>query len=189
MKIFRIFLVLIFIIGLVYVAIPVSSSVFIFPPLPDSVKSNLDGDTWQNPNLVAYYSDFRREYITKFYKESFAKMHLFGFLIPPVSLNHPPEYAYKYVRDQQESTFLEEYTYPLRESLFVNGYDPLVEGIMIKGQLSFMSMHVIHEGEYFDTKTTLRYYPSNPLFRIAIYLSIWMLSLMLFKLYQKEFRV
>ena len=188
MKILKIFCIVLFIAGLIYVAIPVPSSVTVFPPLPTSTKSNLDGDTWQNPNLVAYLSDFRRGYITNFYKDYFTKIHIFGFIIPPVSLNHPPEYAYKYIRDQQESTFLEEYVYPLRESLFVNGYDPLVEGIMIKGQLSFMSVHVMYKEQFFDTKTTIRYYPSNPIFRVLIYLGIWGLSIALWKLYSKAIK-
>lgn len=180
----RIALLVLFILGLIYVAWPITSSVYEFPPLPSSVKSNLDGDTWQNFNLVAYFSDFRRSFITNFYRDYFIKIHPFGF-IPPVSLNHPPEYAYKYIRDQQESTFLEEYVYPFRESIYVNGYDPLIDGIMLKRQISFTGAHILHQGQYFDTKTTLRYYPSNPFYRVAIYLGVWVLSLMLYKLFER----
>lgn len=186
----RIFFLSLFFIGLVYVVLPQAESVDSFSLLPNSVKSDLDGDTWQNPNLVAYYSGFRRDYITKFYRENFTSQFLLGWIIPPISLNHPPEKAYQYIRDQQESTFLEEYTYPLRGSIFVNGYEPLVENTMNNKEKEggFVGNHIWFKGQPYASKATLRYYPSPLSSRIAVYLGIWGAGILLGKLLMKSIK-
>lgn len=175
----------IFVLGLIYLILPGPTKIEDFAPIPDSTKSNLDGDTWQNPNIVAYFSDFRREEITSFYKNQFSGKYFFGGLIPPIRLNHPPEAAYTYIRDQQESTFLEEYTYPFRESLYVNGYEPEVENQMFKKPSNFVGNHIWYEEVPFNSKATLRFYPSNPLGRVTVYLGIWAVAIALFRLYRK----
>lgn len=177
-----------FIVGLIYVVVPVPDSVEEFFPPTDSIRSDLDGDTWQNPNIAAYFSDFKRESITEYYREQFAAMHFFGRILPPVSLNHPPEYAYTYIRDQQESTFLEEYLYPLRESIFVNGYEPMIENQMFKKKSNFVGDHIYYQGVYYDSKTTLRFYPSNPIFRVLIYVGIWLSGIAICKLFIREWK-
>lgn len=177
-----------FIIGLIYILLPEPSSIDDFPPLPNSVKSDLDGDTWQNPNLAAYFSDYRRDFITKFYRNNLTNQFLLGWLISPVSLNHPPEKAYQYIRDQQESTFLEEYTYPLRGSIFVNGYEPLTENRMNNKEKEggFVGNHIYFKQNPYNSKATLRYYPSPLLVRVTVYLVIWSFSILLWKLYVKS---
>ena len=55
----RKFLGVIFLLGLVYLLVPGPSKIEDFPPLPTSTKSALEGDTIQNPNIAAYYSNFR----------------------------------------------------------------------------------------------------------------------------------
>ncbi|MDO8498804.1 MAG: hypothetical protein Q7S44_03390 [bacterium] len=179
-----------FILGLVYLIIPGPGSVEDFTPLPNSVRSDLDGDTWQNPNIAAYYADFRRDYVTKFYKDQFTRMHLFGWFLPPLKINHPPEYARSYVRDQQESTFLEEYTYPLRESIFVNGYEPLVENTMNKkAQLAgFVGNHIWYKENPYESKATLRYYPSSVVARTIVYLLIWLSAIWFWKLARRSWK-
>lgn len=177
-----------FILGLIYVLLPSPSSVESFPPLASSTRSDLDGDTWQNPNIAAYFSDFRRDFITQFYKAEFAQMHIWGLFIPPVRINHPPEYAYTYIRDQQESTFLEEFVYPLRESIFVNGYEPMVENQMFKKVSSFVGDNIFYKERYFNSKTTLRFYPSNPLARVFIYVGIWVSAWALYKVFMREIK-
>ncbi len=183
----RVALLLVFILGLIYLLLPGPTKIEDFAPIPDSTKSNLDGDTWQNPNNVAYFSDFRRVDITGFYKRELSGKYLFGKILPPIRINHPPEMAYTYIRDQQESTFLEEYAYPFRESLFVNGYEPEVENIMFKKPSNFVGNHVWYEEIPFDSKTTLRFYSSNPLSRVVVYLGVWAAALALFKLYRKAY--
>lgn len=179
-------LIIAFFLGLIYILIPVPSSIDAFSPIPNSEKSQLEGDTIQNPNIAAYFSDFTRPSITGFYRQEFIKMHWFGFFLPPVSVSHPPEAAYKYVRDQQESTFLEEYIYPLRESIFVNGYEPEVENRMYDKPSDFVGNHILYNGTYYNSKTTLRYYPSNIFYKILIYAGGWVAAIYLYKLYRKS---
>lgn len=184
----RLFLAFIFFLGLIYLILPGPHSVADFPPLPRSARSSLDGDTWQNPNIVAYYADFRRYFITWFYEKNFTKMYLFGFIIPPVRINHPPEYAYQYIRDQQESTFLEEYVYPLRESIFVNGYEPMIEDEMNKKVHSFVGDHIYFQEVPYDSKTTLRFYTSNVVIRLLIYFGCWLSAFAMYKILIQELK-
>ncbi len=179
------FLIILFFIGLVYILLPGPSSINDFSPLSDSVKSQLEGDTIQNPNIAAYFSDFRRVYITKYYQDMFASKLFLGIKIPPIRLNHPPEEAYRYVRDQQESTFLEEYVFPLRESLFVNGYEPFIENEIFHAPHSPYGDRVEYKQNWYLSKTTLRFYPSNIFFRLFVYLGIWVGCYLLYKLSKK----
>lgn len=185
---YRVILGAIFILGLIYLVLPGPTKIEDFPPLEPSLKSTLEGDTIQNPNIAAYFSDFRRYYITDFYKQKFANLHWFGWFFKPLSLNHPPEYAYQYIRDQQESTFLEEYYYPLRESFFVNGYEPLVENKIFKKPSNYQGNHIIYkENDFgpellFDSKTTIRFYHNNILARILVYIGIWIASFAIYRM-------
>lgn len=187
-------LTVLFFLGLIYIVLPGPSKIEDFPKLDPSLKSTLEGDTIQNPNIAAYYSDYRRDYITNFYKQKFADLNWIGRIFQPFTLNHPPEYAYQYVRDQQESTFLEEYYYPLRESLFTNGYEPMIENQIFKKPSNFIGNHiVINNGKnnpelLFNSKTTIRFYPSNIIFRIFIYVCIWFSAILLYKLTIKAWR-
>ena len=179
----RAILIIVFVLGLIYILLSGPSSVFDFPPLPNSIKSDLDGDTWQNPNIAAYFSDFRREEITKFYKSFFSRSIFLGIPLPIISLNRPPEEAYKYVRDQQESTFLEEYVFPLRGSIFVNGYEPRVENDMRGRQESddYIGHFVKYNDKLYVSKTTLRFYPNNVFARVTTYLGIWLALIWFYK--------
>lgn len=183
----RAFLIIFFVLGLIYLWMPGADSIDHFSPLPASVKSDLDGDTWQNPNIAAYFSDHRREFITNFYKNNFSKT-LIDIPLPVISLNHPPEAAYRYVRDQQESTFLEEYIMPLRESLFVNGYEPEIENQILKRKADFVGNHIYFKEKPYNSKTTLRFYPTSPLSKILVYIGIWTAGLILWRLAQKIIR-
>lgn len=147
--------------------VPGTSSVYEFSDLPDSGHSTLPGDVWQVPNIKAYFSDKYREYVTGFYFIDYKQRNPFPF--DPVNLNHPPEFAYTYIKDQTRSTYLEEYTYPLRDSVFVNGMEPFYES----GEVRFegATQHD-YDGDYYDTKVILRYYPSSLPVRLAVWLGI-----------------
>lgn len=187
LKFFREVLVGVFLLGLFYLLLPGASSIDDFPALRASTKSKLEGDTIQNPNIAAYFSNFRRDYITYLYKDFFSRTLIPFVSLPVISINRPPEEAFKYVRDQQESTFLEEYVFPMRESIYVNGYDPKIANDMYhKGARSFIGDHYYYGGKYFNTKTTIRYYPSNIILRIFIYMASWILGIFSFKLWRYE---
>ena len=178
---------IIFIFGLIYILSPGPASINDFPPPPDSLKSDEPGDTYQVPNIAAYFSDFDRAKITQFYKKAFQNLYFFG-LLPPIKLNHPPEYARQVIRNEQVSTFLEEYVYPFRGSLFVNGYEPFVENEMKKNNHNFVGDHIHIQGRYFNSKTTLRFYPADFFGRVVVYLGVWLAVFVLFEVGKRTFR-
>jgi hypothetical protein len=183
----RIILGVIFFLGLIYLILPGPTRIEDFPPLPNSVKSTEPGDTYQHPNIAAYFSDLWRGDVTGYYYSSFNHLYcekIFGILpnpicyIPPIRLNHPPEQSFTYIRDQQLTTYLEEYLYPMRESFFVNGYEPYdMQGV----QFDFRSQPLVVNGREYPTKTTIRFYPSNPLYRVLVYIGIWVSMYFLWK--------
>jgi hypothetical protein len=152
---------------LIYLLIPGPSSIDNFQPLPNSSKSTLEGDTIQVPNIAAYFSDNYRDFVTGYYRDNYKSQVLIPFL--PLRLNYPPEYAYNFILDQTRSTYLEEYVYPLRNSLFVNGYEPFYEN----GKPKFWDSVKADEknGKYY-TKVTLRFYPSSLWVRLVIWFFI-----------------
>lgn len=152
---------------LIYLILPGPTNINDFPPLPNSTKSNLDGDVWQVPNVAGYFSNNYRNYATNFYRDGYWKKTWLPF--PPLRLNHPPEYAFTAIKVQTLSTYLEEYTYPLRDSLFVNGLEPLDS----KGEPRYNgAIRFDYEGGTYDTKVTIRYYPSSFIAKIINWILI-----------------
>lgn len=182
----KITLIIVFLLGLAYLFWPGPSDISDFPPLPNSLKSDEPGDTTQVKNITAYFSQHDRAAITNFYKNWF-QTSSFGFL-PPISLNHPPEESHQFVRDQQTSTFLEEYVYPLRGSIFVNGYEPVIENSIHNRPSNFFGNMIHINGNYYVSKTTLRFYPVPILFRLIVYAGIWISILGIYKLSMKIWR-
>lgn len=175
------FLLLIFLLGLTYLIFPGPTSINDIPGLPGSLKSHEPGDTTQTPNIAAYFSNFRRESVTSFYKQTFSNLH---FNLPVFKFNHPPEEAFTYIRDQQPSTFLEEYSYPLRDSLYVNGFEPFdrTGKSYRRGATS-----IVIENTFFESKTTLRFYNSSIFWRIFVYIGIWFCALVMIRIFRKAF--
>jgi hypothetical protein len=139
-----------------------------FPALPQSVKSTLSGDTTEVANISAYFSDNYRKFVIPYYYLVF--QGLSKFPIPPLELNYPPEDAYIYVKDQTQSTYLEEIAYPLRDSIFVNGLEPFDEKTTeprYAGASKFSEA-----GRFWQTKVTLRFYHASLLARFAVLILI-----------------
>ena len=176
----------VFILGLIYMLAPDPGSINDFPPLPNSLKSDEPGDTWQVPNIAAYFSDADREEITNFYREEYRKKFIFGSIIPPISLNYPPIAAYQYVRDfLLHSPFLVDYSYPLRGSIFVNGYEISIYKD-IKKLTHAKPYDVIQiKGQHFKSKTTIKLYTSHWYMRLVTYLGIWGACFAIFVLFKK----
>ena len=173
MSIIKIINIVIFILGLIYILAPGPTKIEDFSPIPNSLKSDEPGDTYQNPNIVAYFSDFDRAGITKFYYQSLRDL-FFIKIIPTVALNHPPEYSKNVVRSEVYVTFLEEYVYPLRGSLYVAGYEPFVDNNILKREHNFVGDHLHIKGRYFNSKVTLRFYPTDLFDRLLVYIGIWL---------------
>lgn len=177
----------IFIIGLIYIVLPGPSSINDFSPIPNSLKSDEPGDTVEVSNVAAYFSQFNREDITNYYRNDLRSKYFFGKIISPLSINRPPQEAYIYIKDLQMSTFLEEYVYPLRSSIYVNGYEPHIEAQILNIPPS--EGDIIHiKGQYFKSKTTIRFYSSEWYIRLTVYFGIWVGSVSLWKLYKKALK-
>ena len=162
-KIFTIFSIVL----LIYMLWPGPSNISDFKPLPASVKSKLEGDTTQIPNVAGYFSNNFRQFVTSFYKSNYWQKTFLPF--PPIRLNHPPEYSWIAIKKHTDSTYLEEFVYPLRDSLYVNGFEPFYSD----GKPKFWGSTVFDmEGRSSYTKTTLRFYPSSLIVRIFVWFGI-----------------
>lgn len=168
------------VIFLIYLVWPGSAKISDFNALPSSTKSKLEGDTIQIPNVSAYFSNNFRGFVVPFYLANYQKLSHFPF--PPLRLNHPPEYSWKVIKVNTDSTYLEELVYPLRDSLYVNGYEPFYEDGSSKfwGSVKFET----DQKEWF-TKTTLRFYPSGLIVRLLVWLGIISSIFFLYKLGRK----
>ena len=120
---FKIFYILIFSILLIYVIIPAPE--FPLPP-NDSLQSNEPADL-ESPLRRSYFTNFTREEVMNHYKDQLSKSTFLGIALPIYSFNYPPEEAQTIIRDQTNSTFLEEIVHPFRMSVFINGYEPKIE--------------------------------------------------------------
>ncbi len=134
--------------------------------LPDSLKSLEPADT-ETVNRQAYFTNLTREQIMDFYKRNFV-----GIL--SYRLNYPPEEAQSLIRDQTQSSFLEEIVHFGKQSLFINGFVPTkpTEQINING---------VH----YTTKVTVRYVPSGLITRLTTLLLLSLVTLSLVRTYGK----
>lgn len=172
-KIFIVFAVLF----LVYLLWSGPSKISQFKPLPDSAKSTLSGDTVQIPNVSGYFSNNFRNFVIPFYLKNYQQNTNLPF--PPLKLNHPPEYSWVVIKKQTETTYLEELIYPLRDSLYINGY----ETFRPDGTPIFWSAPKLEEaGKEWPTKVTLRLYTSNILVRIIVWAGILISMKKIFRL-------
>lgn len=143
---------------------PGPASIQNFQSLPDSEKSTLSGDTWQIPDVAGYFSNNYRNFAVPFYSTIY--QGLSHFLIPPVRINYPPEFAFTAIKKYTESTYLEELVYPLRDSLYVNGYEPFYQD----GKPKFWgSSKFVPSDKEWDTKVTIRFYPSSFWARLLVW--------------------
>lgn len=165
---------------LIYMLWPGPSKISDFEALPNSYKSQLEGDTIQIPNVSAYFSNNYRDFVTSFYSSNYQQKTLSPF--PPMRLNYPPEFSWNVIKRHTDSTYLEELVYPLRDSLYINGFEPFnPDGTpRFWGAAQFDTF-----GHKWDTKVTLRFYPTPIWVRIFVWLGIVLSITALFKLSRK----
>ncbi len=161
----------------IYMLFPGPQKISDSPALPDSVKSTLEGDTIQIPNVSAYFSNNYRAFVTDFYRKEYQKDTWFPF--PPIRINHPPEFAFTTIKKHTDSTYLEEFVYPLKGSLYVNGFEPFYEN----GDPKFPGATKFEvDGKTFYTKVTLRFYPSSVGIRLVVWFGIVISVLFIWRL-------
>lgn len=138
-------------------------------PLLDSRKSTEPGDTGQIPGLFAYYTNLSRVEVTNFYFNHYSRSKLLGIPLLTIRLNHPPEYAWEVIIDTIHSSYLEEFVHPLRESLFINGYEPASDPFREPGQ---KLANFEFDGKVYTMKVMVYKKESSPLWRILIFSGI-----------------
>lgn len=122
-----------------------------FPaPPPNAVQSLEQADT-ETPLRRAYFTNYTREQVIDHYKNQFR------FRLLTLELNYPPEDAQTLIRDQTRSTYLEELTHPLRESLYINGFVPRVA-----------KDDIWYKGVHYEEKITVKYVPSSVYIRVPV---------------------
>lgn len=183
MRTLKVILTTLFILGNIYLALPSPLLPQDLSPLPNSVRSTEPGDTTQIANVTAYYTDLSREEVVDFYFNQFSKSSFKGIPLITYKLNHPPERIREVLRETQQSTYVEEIIHPLRESLFLSGFewdnDPFTaEKARIKNIL-------IVNGRVYQFKVTLFYQSSKVWQRLAVWWGIWILGYLLFVQYKK----
>lgn len=165
---------LIFVIGTFYLLLPAPKD---FPDLPVAVKSVEPGDTTQIANVSAYYTDLPRQEVVDYYFDYFSRSPFLNIPLITYKLNHPPERIREVLRETQQSTYVEEIVHPLRESVFVNGFewnnDPFTPPVRrIKNIL-------IVNGKTYQFKITLFYQESKLWQRLLVfYLSLFSILLL-----------
>jgi len=177
----KILLISFSVILLVYMLWPWGSRVISdFPNLPNSAKSTLDGDTVQVPNVAGYFSRNYRDIVIPFYHNEYQLQTKLPFA--PLKLIHPPEFAFVAIKEQTQSTYLEELVYPLRDSLYINGMEPIGKD---GEQLFAGAAEFGFEGILYPVKTTIRFYPSSYAVRILVWAGIVTSVILLWKVGRK----
>ncbi|OGM02399.1 hypothetical protein A2115_02960 [Candidatus Woesebacteria bacterium GWA1_41_8] len=123
--------------------------------LDGALVSDEPGDN-ETPLRRAYFTDLTRGEVLAHYQMQFARLSLLGIPVPTYRLNYLPEEAQALIRDQTRSTFLEEIVHPLRESLYINGFEPKLDKDAIR-----------IGGKKWRQKVTVRYVPSSPVVRFT----------------------
>ena len=139
------------------------------PPLPESTKSNLPGDTVEIPHLYAYFTNLSREEVINFYQEHYSRSRFLNLPLLGLKLNHPPEYTWVVIRDTVLSSYLEEIVHPLKESFYINGYEPANDPFVKSEQ---RRPTLVYEGEEYKAKITVLPVYSNPLIRVILFLAV-----------------
>lgn len=177
------FFSLLFILGTFYLVLPAPRE---FPDLPNSIKSIEPGDTTQKVNVSAYYTDLSRSEVLNFYSQYFSRSPFLNLPLFSYRLNHPPERIREVLRDTQQSTYVEEVIHPLRESVFISGFewdnDPFTPPERrIKNILMV-------EGKTYRFKVTLYYQESRLWQRLLVYYLFLISFYLLIRSYEVIFR-
>lgn len=175
MKIKYLILGLVYILGVVYLTLPTPAT----PDLSASVRSDEAGDTWQHPDQKGFYTDLTRSEVIGEMQRKFA-LKLESITLPSYRLNYRPEESFQFVRDQVSSNYLEEIVYPLRDSLFVNGWEPRNAPINRNVDPEHLPDN-LYKGTYYLSKVTLRPVTSPVWARVLVWTLIFPASYLVWK--------
>lgn len=172
----------IFLIGVVYLMSP-SPAV---PDLDGGIRSDEPGDTWQHPDQKAFYTNSVRSEVIPQMQSKFSSS-IFGITIPSYRLNYRPEESYEFVRDQVKSYYLEEVVFPLKESLFVNGWEP-TNAPEFRHLVAKDKPQVTFKGTTYLSKVTLRPVYSPLWARLLVWILIFPATYLTYLSLKRSFR-
>lgn len=170
-KIFPFIFVLFNALFLTYLLIPTPT----LKDLPSSVKSDEPGDTVQLKNVTAFYTNLTRTEVINFYRSVYTSPVL-------IRLNYPPEYAKTIFRDTMQSYYLEEFSLPLKESLYINGYE-WENDVFTKPEKRVVNK-MIYKGIEYKSKITIKIIPTSIPIRLLNFFIIEGCLIGLFYLYR-----
>lgn len=148
-----------------------------FPkPPPDSIQSKEPADT-ETPLRRAYFTNYTRAEVLNWYESQMKHSSYLNLPLPTYLLNYPPEDAATLIRDQTRSTFLEEIVHPIRESVYVNGFEP-------KDPKDAINI----EGRPWRQKIIIRFVPTSIYVRIFAFAGIILSSYILFISWRKTIK-
>lgn len=130
-----------------------------FPKIPNlgqELQSNLPGDTIQVSNIKAFFTNWPRSKVISYYQANLPK--------PYILLNHPPERAKQVIRDEIQSYYLQEFVFPLKGSVYLNGFE--WKNDVFTPAASRAKNTILVGSTAFDSKVTIRWYPTNLTTRI-----------------------
>lgn len=158
---------------LAYVLLPNSD----FPePLPGALRSDEPADV-ETPLRRGYFTDFSREEVIAHYRNQVSRSKFLSLPLPTLRLNYPPEEAQTLIRDQARATFLEELAQPLRESFFINGFEPKEAKDAI----------VVNDKKW-RQKVIVKHVPSNNIVRLLVLVPALMLIVLVFPAWFNELK-
>jgi hypothetical protein len=172
-------LVITYLLGIVYLIKPSPQT----PDLSDSFRSTEPGDTYQHPEQKAFYTD---KYRTQALNELQSQWSVLSLPFLDYRLNYPPEEVATLVREQLYSSYLEEIVHPLRESLFVNGWEP-----SNSPKYSYLPAEdrptIITEGNLYNSKVTIRPVYSPIWIRLIVWTAIFPAGFLVYLSLKKSF--
>lgn len=161
--------------GIAYLALPN----FSFPnPPSDSIQSQEPADL-ETPLRRAYFSNYSRQEVLDWYGKQFDHSNFFGIKLPTFLFNYPPENAQTLIRDQTSSTFLQEFTHPFRESIYINGFQPSTSN-----GLPVLSV----DGKGWQQKIIIRQVSSNVWIREVIFVFSAVMIVVIYNSFEKLFK-
>lgn len=170
--------------GLITVYLLLPGPVLPPPALEDSLKSEEPGDTVQLINVSAYFTDKERDEVINFYTDYFSRSKFLNIPLLSYRLNHPPEYARDVWVETKRSYYLEEIVHPLRESLFVNGFE--WEKDVFTPPQKREKNKILVSGRVWRAKVSLRWFPSFWAKRLIVFWLGWGLFYLVFSFWGKE---
>jgi hypothetical protein len=172
-KILKVLFITFCLAGVVYLALP--NYAFPAPP-PDSLQSQEPADT-ETPLRRAYFTNYDRAEVLAWYETQFEEKTILGIKLPAYLLNYPPEEAQTIIRDQTRSSFLQEVVHPMRESLYINGFEAKSnkDTILINDKL-------------WHLKITVRYVTSNVIVREALFIGTAIMIAVVYNAFRKSLK-